>query len=244
MQASVNSITSRHPETVLVTGGNGRLGTALSSIIQCVSVDKTDLDITDREAVHSYLERLKPDVLVHCAAYTDVTKAEQEKETCYNINVIGTENLLRYFSGKKFVYISTDYVFDGERGNYSEDDVPNPVNFYSLTKLLGEVATRQYPRTLIIRTSFKADGPWPYPEAFVDQWTSADFVSDRAPQIARAALMPDLFGIIHIGGERKTVFLLAQKTTPDVREKSINDVPVRLPRDVSLDSSRWNALSH
>lgn len=230
------------PQLILITGGKGRLGAALARILPAQSVDRDVLDITDASAVKIFLKKNRFDIVIHCAAYTDVASAEKNKQACYSTNVIGTENLVRNFKGQKFVYLSTDYVFDGERGNYREDDTPNPVNYYALTKLLGEMVVRQYSPTLVIRTSFKPDGPWPYEKAFVDQWTSADYVSKRAPDIARAALMPNLFGIIHIGGERKTVYDLAKKKSPQVGEISLADIGTKLPRDVSLDSSRWRAL--
>ena len=135
------------------------------------------------------------------------------------------------------------YVFDGEKGKYTEEDIPNPTNIYSLTKLLGEVMMKQYPKTLTIRTAFKKDGPWPYERAFVDQWVSHEFVSVLAPQILRAALMKKLTGLIHIAGTRKTIFELARTATPSVGKMSIHDVSVKLPRDTSLNSSKWQTLS-
>ncbi len=229
-------------QLILITGGRGRLGAALARILPAQSVDRDVLDITDASAVKIFFKKNRFDIVIHCAAYTDVASAEQNKQACYITNVIGTESMIRNFKGQKFVYLSTDYVFDGERGNYQEEDTPNPVNYYALTKLLGEMVVRQYPHTLVIRTSFKADGPWPYEKAFVDQWTSADYVSERAPDIARAALMPSLFGVMHIGGERKTVYDLAKKQSPQVGKISLADIGTKLPRDVSLDSSRWRAL--
>src|SRR3989344_1212022 len=227
---------------LLVTGASGNLGTAIRSLVRCAGIDRNDLDITDAKAVKTYFAHHRFDILIHCAAYTDVAGAEKDHASCYRINVTGTENLVRSFSGDKFVYISTDYVFDGQRGNYSEDDVPNPVNYYALTKLLGEIATRQYPNTLVIRTCFKPDGPWKYPKAFIDQFTSHDYVSERAPDIVRASLTQGLFGLIHIAGTRKSVYELARKNSPQVGKMSLADVPVTLPRDTSLNSSRWNDL--
>src|SRR3989344_3290525 len=168
--------------TILVTGSRGNLGRLLSQSTGAIGIDRDTLDITDEGAVVEYFKRARYDVLLHCAAFTDVSGAEKDKDACYSVNVVGTENLVKHFKGKKFVYISTEYVFDGTKGNYRENDTPNPVNYYALTKLLGEMIVRQYPHALVIRTSFKPDGPWPYPKAFVDQWTSADYASERAPQ--------------------------------------------------------------
>jgi len=186
--------------------------------------------------------KYNPDIVIHCAGWTDVLAAEKEKTKCWSVNVSGTENMVRASKGKRFIYISTHYVFDGMTGNYKEDDVPNPVNFYSLTKLIGEAIVVQYQNTLIIRTGFKKDGSWEYEKAFVDQWTCSDFSSERAPDIIKASLMTTLKGVIHISGKRKTIYDLARRTSPNVGKISIESARVKLPRDVSLNSSKWKKL--
>lgn len=228
---------------ILITGGSGALGLNIKKIVKCFAPDSKELDVTDFKKCIKAINKYKPDIIIHCAAWTDVARAEKEKQKCWNVNVVGTENLVKASKGKRFVYISTEYVFDGEKGDYSELDIPNPINFYSLTKLIGEAIVRQYPNTLIIRTAFKKDGPWPYEKAFTDQWMSADFASERAPDIVRAGLMKDLKGIIHISGGRKTIYDLAKRVSPNVGKMSINDLSVKLPRDTSLNSSLWKEIS-
>ena len=231
-----------HPFTrILLTGGSGALGTQIQKHLDCIAPSRSELDLTDAAVCARVVKRYRPALIIHAAAYTDVAGGERERADAYRINVLGTQHLVRAAHGIRFIYLSTEYVFDGERGNYREDDVPNPVNYYALTKLLGELVVGQYPNTLIIRTSFKPDGPWPYPAAFTDQWTSADFASVRAPQIVQAALMPGLLGVIHIGGERKTVYDLAVKSTPTVGKRSITELKLTLPRDTSLDTSLWRS---
>lgn len=150
--------------------------------------------------------------------------------------------MVRAAAGRRFVYISTDYVFDGERGNYREEDIPNPRNFYALTKLIGEVIMRQYSHTLIIRTAFKPDGPWPYERAFIDQYASHEFVSVIAPDIAKAVLMTDMLGIVHIAGKRTSMYDLARQASPSVGKMSVNDAGVALPHDASLNISKWKKI--
>lgn len=229
-------------KVILITGGSGALGSSMRKLMDCFAPDSRELDITDFKKCQTAVEKYNPDIIIHCAAWTDVAAAEKHKKDCWRVNVVGTENMACAAAGRRFVYISTEYVFDGQQGNYKEDDIPNPVNFYALTKLLGEIAVRQYNQTLVIRTAFKQDGPWPYEAAFVDQWMSADFASERAPDILRASLMTDLIGLIHISGERKSIYDLAIKVSPDVKKMSINDVPVILPKDTSLDSSHWKKI--
>ena len=106
------------------------------------------------------------DVVIHCAAYTDVSRAEIEKELCYKLNVEGTRNVrnLAMQSNAHFIYISTPFIFDGYRGDYREDDCPLPLNFYASTKLIGEEISKDYENSLIIRVSpigMRTDGQLP-----------------------------------------------------------------------------------
>jgi len=183
-----------------------------------------------------------PDIIIHCAAFVDALGAETEKELCWRVNVDGTRNVARAAAGSRLIYISSEYVFDGEEGYYSEDDTPNPINFYGLTKLAGELIAQEHPNALILRAGFRSDPPWRYARAFVDQWTSGRFVSEVAVDVARAALMRKI-GILHIGGPRRTVFELAEVATPGIGQMKRADVAVRLPRDTSLDSTTWHFLS-
>jgi len=227
---------------VLITGGSGALGSNIKKILNCDAPGSKELDIRDLKKCRKAMRKYKPDIVIHCAAWTDVARAEKNKKDCWDVNVIGTENMVKVADGRRFVYISTHYVFDGEKGDYEESDTPNPINFYSLTKLIGEVVVGQHPNTLIIRTGLKKDGPWPYPKAFVDQWLCSDFASKRAPDIVRASLMGRLKGLIHISGKRKTSYALAKKSSPLVGKMSIKDVGIKLPRDVSLNNSRWKKI--
>lgn len=231
---------------ILLTGGSGALGSCIRRLVECFAPDSSELDITDFKKCRRAIKKYDPDIIIHTAAYVKVAEAENNKRNCWDVNVKGTENMVKATAGCRFVYISTEYVFDGKqvgyRVGYREDDIPNPVNFYSLTKLLGETIVRQYQNTLVIRTAFKKDGPWPYPRAFVDQWMGVDFASERAPDIVKAALMENLTGLIHISGERKTIYQLAKKVSPQVGKISIKEAPVKLPRDTSLNSDLWKKI--
>jgi dTDP-4-dehydrorhamnose reductase len=209
---------------------------------QITAPRSTQLDITDETAVARALELAQPEVVLHLAAYTDVAKAEQERERAWAVNVVGTGHLARHTLGR-FVHFSTDYVFDGERGMYLETDIPNPANFYSLTKTVGEEAARHARRTLIVRTSFK-DSLWRYPMAFEDQFTSADFTDVIANEML---ILINHLGLVdhdllHVVTERKSVFELARRRNPDVKPGSRLKANVHIPPDVSLDASRWLAL--
>lgn len=136
---------------VLVTGANGQLGQDVLRQLEAhkidhLATDRETLDITSETSVREVMEANHPDVVIHCAAYTAVDLAESNKELCYQINVLGTRYLAECASerGAKFVYISTDYVFDGEGTHaFTPEDRPNPKNYYGETKFQGELEVQR-----------------------------------------------------------------------------------------------------
>ena len=147
----------------LVTGANGMLGQDLCPILEdsgyeVIETDISNLDITNEEQTLQVIEENKPDILIHCAAYTNVDKAEEDLESARKINVYGTENVAKACNKSDIimVYISTDYVFDGKKNTpYTPEDKPNPINNYGLTKFQGEEAVRKYcKKHYIARTSW------------------------------------------------------------------------------------------
>lgn len=148
---------------ILVTGAKGMLGQDLCPILEdegfeVIETDVDTLDITNFEMVKETLTIQKPDYVIHCAAYTNVDKAEEDLETATLINVKGTENLAKVCGENDIalVYISTDYVFDGTKKEaYLPDDKTNPISNYGLTKLQGEEAVKKYcEKYYIARTSW------------------------------------------------------------------------------------------
>lgn len=148
---------------VLVTGANGQLGCDVikelkKRSIECSGTGRNDLDITDSTSVNKYITNLKPNCVIHCAAYTAVDKAEDEKEICYNANVIGTENIAKACKkvDAKMIYISTDYVFDGHGEKpFEVDDLPNPISVYGKTKYEGELKVKEnLSKYFIVRVSW------------------------------------------------------------------------------------------
>jgi dTDP-4-dehydrorhamnose reductase len=148
---------------IVVTGVNGQLGYDVVKELSrrkyndVIGIDIKDLDITDENAVKDFMNVNKPDVIVHCAAYTAVDNAEDNKQTCYDVNVSGTKHLVECAKevDAKFVYISTDYVFSGDKDSeYLVEDIPNPKSVYGETKYLGEVETLKHSKHFIVRISW------------------------------------------------------------------------------------------
>ena len=148
---------------ILVTGVNGQLGydvvrTLKERNMECLGIDKDQLDITDENAVNKYIVDLKPECVVHCAAYTAVDRAEDEEELCRKVNVDGTENIARACKeiNAKMIYISTDYVFDGNGDKPFEiDGHIEPHSVYGKTKYEGELKVKEIlDRYFIVRISW------------------------------------------------------------------------------------------
>lgn len=191
---------------ILITGGTGRLATELKKHLDGHYVGSKDLDFTKKIAKKDY------DLVLHIGAYTDVRKAEfEDKEKCFNVNVYGTFNLVQEYKDTPFIYISTEFA-------------KYPYCVYALTKKLGEEIVKTHPRYLILRTLFKPN-PWPFPFAYIDQYTQGDYVDIIAELLAKRILEWDrkTCALEYLGTGRKTMFELAQRTRRDVEPNSVQD---------------------
>lgn len=199
----------------LLTGGSGLLGKKLWEYLDFYAPSSKGLDITEPETLSIAGDYKR---VIHCAAYTNVPKAEIEKSKCFNINVTGTYNMAKAFPDAYFVYISTEHV-------------GIPVNYYSHTKLWGEeMVKKHHQKYLIIRTLFKRN-PFPYKYAFFDQHTQGDYIDVIAPLIAKE-ILKGTTGTVHLGTGRKTMFELARRTKPNIKANSIKDIKdVKMPHD-------------
>ena len=148
---------------LLVTGAGGLLGracvTLASQKYDCLGLSREELDVTDRRAVQRAIEQLQPNAVLHCAAYTDVDGAERDPARAMLVNADGTESVARaaYQAGAKMLYVSTDYVFDGEKQTpYIEEDGTHPLSRYAESKLEGErrVASLSSEGYLIVRSGW------------------------------------------------------------------------------------------
>jgi dTDP-4-dehydrorhamnose reductase len=212
---------------VLITGANGTV--AKAAIKHCQNIGdevfaytREDLDIADKEKVFEILEKDKPEAVINCAAYTDVDGAETNQEICYKANVSGVENLALVAKeiNSAFVTVSTDYVFDGTKGDfYTQKDTPNPLGFYAETKYQGEkVAKNHYARSVIVRTGWiygnggtnflsvmdklLADGK--NIKAISDSYGTPTYANDLAVRLRDLAIL-DLPNIYHVSNEGEGV---------------------------------------
>ena len=230
---------------IVFTGGGGLLASEFRKIRPDIDYPSSkEFNITDFEQMRNYVEADGCDLIVHAAAFISPPLIEKDPLKAIEVNIIGTSNVVKLCMeiGARLIYISTDYVFKGDKGNYKEDDPVYPVNKYAWSKLGGECAVRMYDKSLIIRTSFSPN-MFPHDKAFVDQWTSRESVSVIAKKISKL-IDEDITGVIHVGGNRKTVYEYAKSldATRHIGKLSVNDVSFSVPVDTSLNCDRYNEL--
>lgn len=219
---------------LLVTGAGGLLGTRVSELAlkqnhevfsaynQHVPQYGTPikLDITEKTAIRTAFEKVKPEAVVHAAALSDVDKCEEEKEFAWKTNVEATANIAQTCSRKNIflVYVSTDYVFNGDKGNYKEIDPTDPINYYGLTKLKGEEQVKQsnaihcIARTSVIYGSTPAAGKRNFAlwltdkvskneeaKIITDQWNSPTLNTNLAEMILEI-VENRITGTFHLAG--------------------------------------------
>lgn len=256
---------------VLVTGGSGLLGhklvgELLSGGHEVVALynrrevplshgalRKVRLDIVDSVALEDLILKVKPDAVVHAAAYTDVDGCEVNRDYAWKVNVEATRSVVRASGVVKpfLVYISTDYVFDGEKGPYREDDTPNPINYYGLTKLVGEeIVKSSGVLHAIIRPSaiyglgsgklnfavFVADrlSRGEAVKALTDQYVSPSLNTLLAKAVVEV-IEARHRGVLHIAGERMSRYEFA------LRVAEVLDLPKDLVVKAEMKDLRWRA---
>lgn len=249
-------------KNLLITGCGGQLGSEMRRLAEChgefapLFTDVAELNILDREAVEQYIDRHQVDVVVNCAAYTAVDKAESQADLCDRLNREGPANLARAMArrGGQMIHISTDYVFDGTAHTPYTEEVPTcPRSVYGRTKLAGEEAVAVLcPESVIVRTAWLYS---PYGGNFVktmlrlgrerqelgvvfDQIGTPTYAADLASaiyQILHQGLVP---GVYHFSNEgaiswydfAKAIHRLAGITTCRVNPILTADYPAPAPR--------------
>jgi dTDP-4-dehydrorhamnose reductase len=234
------------PRRTIVTGGSGLLGRTLRRLLpEAAYPPRAQFDVTDYAMLELFVRAGDFELVIHAAAFTSPPRVDQHPVQALDANVIGTANVVKLCArhGLRLVYISTDYVFRGDRGRYREEDELHPVNGYAWSKLAGECAVRLYRDSLIIRTTFGPD-VFPYPAAFSDQWTSRQPVSVAAEQIL-TAVKSGATGVLHVGGPRRTVLEYARSLDPsrEIKSLSVCDVAFAVPTDTSLVTERYRSLT-
>lgn len=144
---------------IAVIGARGQLGSDLVRVMSdvgCVPLTHQDIEVTDADNCLSVLTGIRPDVVINTAAFHQVDACEDDPDRAWSVNALGSRNVAKVCeaTGCTYVYISTDFVFDGEKGAaYVEEDAPRPINTYGVTKLAGELYARLVPQHYVIRVA-------------------------------------------------------------------------------------------
>jgi len=267
---------------LLITGASGLYGSKLAKLallkgfeVYSTSIQSQHvfgkfikLDITDKLRVDKVFTEVKPDVVVHAASLTDVDKCELNKDLAWKINVDGTKNIVASTEKNNsfLIYISTDYIFSGKKGNYSESDNPDPINYYGLTKLQGELIVKSIKKCdfLIARPSviygsnltnrkvnfvlwliekLKKSEPV---KIVTDQWNTPTLNTNLA-EMTLEAIERHINGVYHLSGATKInryefalkiadTFGLNKELIDKINSSNFNWYALR-PTDSSLDTS-------
>lgn len=239
---------------VLITGAHGLAGWSVANDVfligdEVAPYDHSSLDITDVEQVQTVIGRESPDVVINCAAWTDVDGCERDPAKAERVNAFGPENLARACRtvNAGLVTISTDYVFDGRKdGFYTQRDDPNPISVYGRAKLEGERrAQAAYARTIVVRTGY-VFGPrgrnflsilvdlakrGEKLKAINDSWGTPTYVRDLVVRLRELAEL-DLPGVFHVvsSGNGATFETFAQEAL------KLAECDVNLIESVTTDS--------
>ena len=263
-----------------MTGSSGLLGRILVNLLkndyEVIGIDKhaptnepgtLALDITQKPGALELMVKLRPSVVVHTAAETNVDLCETNREHARRINVEGTANIVEGCTkvGARMIFISTDYVFDGAKGNYSEIDQPDPISYYGLSKLEAEhiVTSKSPDNALIMRTSVLYGWHPSKPNfatwvieglrehqtlSVVKDHINSPTLADNLARAIRAAIERNSGGLLHVAGsERISRFDFACRIAKnfDLDENLLVPVEMRdmswaakRPRDSSLDVAK------
>ena len=230
---------------IFLTGKNGQLGAKLEDDLkkshEVIAMDQDALELMDVKLIDDTIYKVNPDLIINAAAYTNVDKAEKDKDLAYKVNVVAPKTLsdLAKLLDIPIIHISTDYIFDGSKKDaYEEDDKANPLSVYGKTKLQGEEFVRQAPKHFILRTSwvfspqghnflktiFKLAQEKTSLSVVDDQWgspTSVKILSEAIQSIIQH-LVPqnnlDVYGTYHVTSDGETNWYLYARKILDIFE--------------------------
>ena len=232
-------------KVIVVTGGSGRFGNVLKKINnqnKLLFPSKNQLDILNEKKISSYLSKVKPNILIHLAGLSRPMKEHYLNiSKSINLNIIGTANITKvcHKLNIKLIYISTNYVYPGLKGNYSEKDSLLPVNNYAWSKLGGETSVQLYKNSLILRVCM-TEKPFIHKKAFVNVKTSFIYQEEVAKILFK---LVNKKGVINIGGSPRYIYDFVKK-----ENKNINKIYQKkhldfgMPIDSSMNISKLKKI--
>ena len=229
---------------IVVTGGSGRFGRILKkqNFRNYIFPDKYNFDITNTKSIQNYILKIKPKTIIHLAGFSrPVELHETNPIKSINLNIVGTSNLVMACKkyNIKFIYFSSNYVYPGKTGNYSETDPILPFNSYGWSKLGGEAAAQIYKNSLILRTCM-TEKPFIHKRALSDVYFNFIFQEEIAKNIPK---LIKLKGVINVGGPIQTIYNFAKKYNPKVKKISLKKIKgVLFKKNMSMNVKKFNKI--
>ena len=205
---------------ILVTGGDGRFCKILkkkNKILNLYFTPKKECNILDINSIEKVIKKVNPKIIIHCAGLSRPMNIHDKNiSKSIDLNIIGTANITKVCARNKIklIYFSTGYVYEGIKGNYSEEDPVKPFNNYGLSKLGGECAVSLYKDSLILRITM-TEKPFMYKKAYTNLKTNFMFHEDLVN------ILPKIInkkGILNIGGKSQSVYSFAKKYDKNVKK--------------------------
>ena len=230
-------------KTILVTGGEGRFCKKLKKAkinLDFYFASKKECNILNLNSLKKIINKVKPNIIMHCAGLSrPMNIHEKDIKKSIDLNIIGTSNVTKICNqyNLKLIYFSTGYVYEGKKGNYSEQDPVKPFNNYGLSKLGGECAVSMYKNSLILRITM-TEKPFRYKKAFSNLKTNFIFHEEFVK------ILPKLItkkGVINVGGKSRSVYSFAKKNNPNVI-KILAPKNGKLPLNQTMDLSKLNKI--
>jgi dTDP-4-dehydrorhamnose reductase len=227
---------------IIMTGGSGRFAEVFKKLKNNYKIyypDKNILNIKKINSIKKYIQKVKPNYLIHCAALSrPMNLHDKNIDESITTNIIGTSNIVKVCNKEKIklIYFSTNYVYPGTKGNYREDDPVLPINKYALSKFGGECAVQMYHNSLILRICM-TEKPFIHKKAFNDVETNFTYHQDVAKNLLK---LIDHNGIINVGGPKKIIYNFARETKKDViPESSKKIIGKQFPKKQTMNISKF-----
>ena len=227
---------------ILVTGGDGRFAKVLkikNKNLDLYFASKKDCNILNIKSISNIVKKVKPDIILHTAGLSRPMKIhEKDINKSISLNIIGTANLVQVCNifNIKIIYFSSNYVYEGKKGNYKETDAVKPFNNYGLSKLGAECSVAMYKNSLILRICM-TEKPFIHKKAFNDVETNFTYHHEVAKNLLK---LIDHKGIINVGGPKKIIYNFAKKSNKNVIPMSSKKIiGKQFPKKQTMNISKF-----
>ncbi len=228
---------------ILVTGGDGRFAKILkknNKKLNLFFASRKQCNILNLNSINRIIKKIKPKILIHCAGLSRPMKIHEKNiSKSIDLNIIGTANITKVCKQHniKLIYFSTGYVYEGIKGNYSENDPVKPFNNYALSKLGGECAVALYKNSLILRITM-TEKPFSHVKAYSNLKSNFMFHEDLVK------ILPKIInqkGILNVGGKTQSVYSFAKKNNKNVKKSKAKKNP-SLPLNQTMSLAKLKKI--